>query len=147
MGFAVDEQNESMSSYGRDVASEAPWPLSLAGYAEVVRKGGAATGYANRLVAVYAKLADYLADGRAALVVNHGGVAEMGAVACLPNADHFAWGSHFEPLTFKLWWLSSPGVRREGVSKPQTASTNEITKCGFDVGFVLLNHHLKQQGD
>ena len=97
MGFAVDEQNELMSSYGSDVEREAPWPLSCAGYAEVIRKGGAATRYANQLVAIYTKLAEYLAEGRSALVVNHGGVAELGAVACLPDADHFAWGSHFEP--------------------------------------------------
>ena len=97
MGFAVDEQNELMSSYGNDVEREAPWPLSLAGYAEVIRKGGTTAKYANQLVAVYTKLADYIADGRAALVINHGGIVEMGAVACLPDADHFAWGSHFEP--------------------------------------------------
>jgi broad specificity phosphatase PhoE len=96
MGFAVDEQNALMSSYGHDVEREAPWPLSCAAYAEVIRKGGAAARYANQLVAVYTKLANYLAEGRSALVVNHGGIVEMGAVACLPDADHLAWGSHFE---------------------------------------------------
>jgi broad specificity phosphatase PhoE len=96
MGFAVDEQNELMSTYGMDVEREAPWPLSCAGYAEVIRKGGAAARHASQLVAVYTKLANYLVDGRSALVVNHGGIVELGAVACLPDADHFAWGSHFE---------------------------------------------------
>jgi len=96
MGFGVDEFNETMSSYDNNVGHEAPWPLSLAGYAQVVSKGGAAAQYANQLVAVYTKLANYLMDGRAALVVNHGGILELGAVACLPNADHFAWGSHFD---------------------------------------------------
>ena len=105
MGFAVDEFNETMSSYGSDVEREAPWPLSPAGYAEVVRNGGAAARYANQLVVVYTKLANYLADGRAALVVNHGGILEMGAVACLPNADHFAWGSHFDYCEgIRLFW-------------------------------------------
>lgn len=96
MGFAVDEQNELMSSYEDDVGREAPWPLSLAGYAEILRKGGAAAYYANQLAEIYAKLIEYLADGRAALVINHGGIAEMGAVACLPDANHLSWGSHFE---------------------------------------------------
>jgi broad specificity phosphatase PhoE len=105
MGFAVDEQIELMSTTGNAVEREAPWPLSLAGYAEEVGKGGAAAKYANQLVAVYAKLANYLADGRAALVINHGGVAELGAVACLPDADHFAWGSHFECCEgVRLFW-------------------------------------------
>jgi len=114
MGFAVDEQNELMSSYGDGVEREAPWPLSLAGYAEVVRNGGAATRYANQLAEVYAKLANYLADERAALVINHGGVAELGAVACLPDADHFKWGSHFEYCEgIKLFWEEGKWVDGE----------------------------------
>ena len=105
MGFGVDEFNETMSTYGSAVEHEAPWPLSIAGYAEVVRAGGAAANYANQLVAIYTKLANYLADGRAALVVNHGGVLELGAVVCLPNADHFAWGSHFDYCEgIRLFW-------------------------------------------
>jgi len=106
MGFAVDEQNELMSTYGDDVEREAPWPRSPAGYAEVIRSGGtAAARYANQLAEVYAKLANYLADGRAALVVNHGGVLEMGAVASLPNADHFTWGPHFDYCEgIRLFW-------------------------------------------
>ena len=97
MGFAVDEQNELMSSYGSAVEREAPWPLSLAGYAEAVGKGGAAAKYSNQLARFYVELTEYLAEGRSALVINHGGVLELGVVACLPNADHAAWGSHFEP--------------------------------------------------
>jgi len=105
MGFAVDEQIELMSTYGSDVGREVPWPLSCAGYAEVVSKGGAAAQYANQLAEVYTKLANYLADGRSALVINHGGILEMGAVACLPDADHISWGSHFEYCEgIRLFW-------------------------------------------
>ena len=105
MGFAPDELNELMSSYGSEVEREAPWPLSCAGYAEVVRNGGASARYANLLIAAYTKLADYLLDGRAALVVNHGGILELGAVACLPEADHFKWGTHFDYCEgIKLFW-------------------------------------------
>jgi broad specificity phosphatase PhoE len=105
MGFAVDEFNETMSSYGSDVEREAPWPLTIAEYARVVRKGKAAGEYAQRLVEYYTKLANYLMDGRAALVINHGGIAEMGAVACLPDADHFVWGTHFDFCEgIRLFW-------------------------------------------
>lgn len=114
MGFAVDEQNELMSSYGNAVEREAPWPLSLAGYAEVVSNGGAAAKYANQLAALYTKLANFLADGRAALVINHGGVLELGAVACLPDADHIAWGSHFEYCEgVRLFWDDDKFVNAE----------------------------------
>jgi broad specificity phosphatase PhoE len=105
MGFAVDEQNELMSSYGSSVELEAPWPLSLAEYAEVVRRGGAAAQYANQLADVYRQLADSLAERSAALVVNHGGVLELGAVACLPDADHTAWGPYFDYCEgIRLFW-------------------------------------------
>jgi broad specificity phosphatase PhoE len=105
MGFAVDEQNELMNTYGDAVEREAPWPLSLAGYAEVVKNGGAAARYAKRLMDVYTKIANFLSEGRAALVVNHGGVAELGAVACLPDADHVKWGSHLEYCDgIRLFW-------------------------------------------
>lgn len=105
MGFAVDEQNELMSSYPSAVEREAPWPLSLAAYAEAVRRGGAAARYGAKLVDVYTSLADYLVDGRAALVVNHGGVLELGLIAALPDADHTQWGSHFDYCEgARLFW-------------------------------------------
>jgi hypothetical protein len=75
---------------------------------------GAAAQYANQLADVYGKLADYLADGRKALVINHGGVLELGAVACLPNADHLAWGSHFEYCEgIRLFWDDGKFVEGE----------------------------------
>jgi broad specificity phosphatase PhoE len=105
MGFAVDQQIELMSTYRNDVGREAPWPLSPAGYAEAVQGGGAAARYANQLVELYSKLINYLAEGRAALVINHGGILELGAVACLPDADHFTWGSHFDYCEgIRLFW-------------------------------------------
>ena len=114
MGFAVDEQFELMSTYGNDVGREAPWPLSLAGYAEVVSKGGAAARYANQLADVYRKLLHYVSDDHAALVINHGGVLEMGAVACLPDADHFSWGSHFDYCEgIRLFWENDKFVNAE----------------------------------
>ena len=114
MGYAVDEQIELMSSYGNTVGMEAPWPLSCAGYAEVVRKGGAAAEYANQLADIYTKIANYISEGRKALVVNHGGVLELGAVACLPDADHIAWGSHFEYCEgIRLFWDDGKFVEGE----------------------------------
>ena len=105
MGFAVDEQSELMSTYGSAVEHEAPGPLSLAGYAEAVSQGAAAWRYATQLLDFYIRLANFLAEGRSALVINHGGIVEMAAVAALPNADHVKWGSHFECCEgVRLFW-------------------------------------------
>ena len=119
MGFAVDEQNELMSSYSDAVEMEAPWPLSPAQYAEIIETGGAAARYANQLADFYQSIANYLADGRAGLVVNHGGVAEMGAIACLPTADHFSWGPHFECCEgVRLFWEDGQFVNAEILRVP-----------------------------
>jgi broad specificity phosphatase PhoE len=105
MGFAVDEQNELMSTMGPDVDAEAPWPLPPAEYAKAVRRGKAAACYAEQLAEFYFQLADRLEEGQSALVINHGGVVELGAVACLPDADHTSWGAHFECCEgVRLFW-------------------------------------------
>jgi len=76
MGFAVDEQIELMGTYGNDVEAEVPWPQTFEVYAEEFRRGGALTKYAKKLARIYQELADYLPEGRAALVVNHGGIVK-----------------------------------------------------------------------
>lgn len=114
MGFAVHEQLELMSSYGSDVESEAPWPLSFAGYAEVVRNDGAAARYARQLAEYYSELAGRLRKGRAALVVNHGGVLELGVVACVPDADYASWGDAANYCEgARLFWEDNKFVRAE----------------------------------
>lgn len=114
MGFAVDEQLELMSAYGPGVEAEAPWPQTFAGYAEAYRRGGAVTRYGKRLAKVYKDLEDYLSDGRAALVVNHGGIVEIGAIACLAEtglklqgkAVHYCEG-------VRLFWEDGKCVKAE----------------------------------
>jgi broad specificity phosphatase PhoE len=114
MGFAVNEQNELMSSYGMDVEREAPWPQSFAAYSKAVRQGGAAASYAHRLAAFYSKLAGYLAEGRAALVINHGGVLELGVVAGLPDADYGSWGDAVDYCEgARLSWKDGKFVKAE----------------------------------
>jgi broad specificity phosphatase PhoE len=114
MGFAVDEQVELMSTYGDDVEHEAPWPQSFAAYAKAVRRGGSAAQYAEQLASYYAGLADYLAEGRAALVINHGGVLELGVVAAFPNADYESWGWAADTCEgARLYWEAGKCVNAE----------------------------------
>ena len=92
MGFAVNGQSELMSMYGADVEREVRWPQPFAAYARAVRRGGSAQSYAMQLAAYYARLTEYLDDNGAALVINHGGVVEMGVTASFPDADYESWG-------------------------------------------------------
>ena len=97
MGFGVDEQVELLNTYGDSVEAEIPWPASFAEYTEPIKRAsGAPRRYADRLVEFYCQLAEALPDGGTALVISHGGVVEIGAAACLPNADHAAWGKYVE---------------------------------------------------
>lgn len=96
MGFQVDEQVELLNTYGDSVESEIPWPASFDEYTAPVLRGGAPKRYAERLLAYYTALVESLPEGGAALVITHGGVVEIGAVACFPNADHLAWGNYVE---------------------------------------------------
>jgi broad specificity phosphatase PhoE len=114
MGFAVDEQVELMSSVSNEVEFEVPWPQSPAVYASAIRNGEATAQYANQLADFYHQLVNDLPDGSAALVINHGGIAEMGAVACLPDVDHASWGPHFECCEgVRLFWEGEKFVKVE----------------------------------
>ncbi len=105
MGFAVDEQDELMSTYGNAVDKEAPWPQSFEFYAEIVKHNGASAKYAHKLAKYYAGIMDYISEGRSALAINHGGVVELGIVGCLPGFDFSQWG---EPVHYcegaRLYW-------------------------------------------
>jgi broad specificity phosphatase PhoE len=120
MGFAVDEQVELMSSYGSDVEREAPWPQSFAAYAKAVKQGDAARRYANQLAEHYTNLADFLADDRAALVINHGGVLELGVVASFPEADYESWGEEADYCEgTRLYWEDGKCVNAEVLRVPK----------------------------
>jgi broad specificity phosphatase PhoE len=92
MGFAVDEQVELMSAYDDLVEHEVPWPQDFVVYAKAVRRDKAAAHYAKKLAGFYAELAATLMENSAALVINHGGIVELGVVATFPNAEYESWG-------------------------------------------------------
>jgi broad specificity phosphatase PhoE len=120
MGFAVDEQIELMSSYGADVEREVPWPQSFAAYSKAVKDDGAAGRYAKNLAEYYAELADYLADGRAAMAINHGGVLELGVVACLPKAEYESWGDAVDYCGgARLFWEDGKCINAEVLRVPK----------------------------
>ena len=105
MGFAVDEQEEMLNTYGRNVEKEAPWPQSFDFYSEVIKHDGAPAMFARQLADFYVGIMNYISEGRSALVINHGGVVELGIVGCLPNFDFSRWG---DPVNYcegaRLYW-------------------------------------------
>ena len=114
MGFAVDEQNELLSTTGRDVEREAPWPQPFVNYAEIVKQNGAASKYAQKLADYYAVMMSQIYEGGSALVINHGGIVELGIIGCLPDNDFSVWG---DPVNYcegaRLFWEDGKFVSGE----------------------------------
>ena len=96
MGFAVDEQIGALSEMGEDVDAGIGWPATFAQVAAAVRAGGAVARFAAEEARLWRGIAAGLPDGAAALVISHGGIVELGAVACAPDADHGSWGPHLD---------------------------------------------------
>lgn len=92
MGFAVNEQVELMSTYDDAVEHEVPWPQDFAIYAQAVQRDKAAAHYAKKLARFYTELAKTLPENGTALVINHGGIVELGVVESFPSADYESWG-------------------------------------------------------
>lgn len=115
MGFAVNEQSTLMSSYGSyDVDKEVPWPQPFSVYTAAIHSKGAAAKYGSKLAKYYRSMLDRVAEGRAALAVNHGGIVEVGVVACLPETDLELWGG---PIDYcegvRLHWEDGKFVKGE----------------------------------
>ena len=114
MGFAVDAQDELLNTYGSAVETEIPWPADFAEYAAALRRDGPAAKYGRKLLTYYTTLLRQIADGRAALVISHGGVVELSAVACVPGEDYAAWGSHLDLCEgVRLSWVDGGFVKAE----------------------------------
>jgi broad specificity phosphatase PhoE len=93
MGFAVDEQAELLFTYGSGIERIVPWPQPFAAY-QSARKEPEVAAYLHQLAGFYQKLATNLPENGKALVVNHGGVVELSAVACLPDFDFSGFGDY-----------------------------------------------------
>jgi broad specificity phosphatase PhoE len=92
MGYAVDYELEELAPANGLVSTEIDLDDSYAEVARAVKLGRHAASYAKGLAKLWRELITLAGDGGSVLVITHGGVIEMGVVACLPNADATVWG-------------------------------------------------------
>ncbi len=92
MGFAVDEQAPLLAEMGADVDAEVDWTGGFPEFARAIRLGRATARFARAQAELLRAIALALPEGGRALVISHGGIVEAGAIGCLPDADHAAWG-------------------------------------------------------
>lgn len=92
MGFEVDETMEELGEITAATIDEIGWPNSFEGIMRIVAQGGPCARIADDQAKLWRRIAGRLSDSERALIVSHGGVIELGAVASLPEADHSEWG-------------------------------------------------------
>jgi len=93
MGFAVDQQDDRLRSFGVIVDAEIAWDAGFAAWSHAVSAGRAAARFAHRQATLLRELAASLPEGGRALVITHGGFVEAAAIASLPHAEPAAWGA------------------------------------------------------
>ena len=94
MGFAVDEVRDDLHMDRADGGLPAD-VLELSRFeefAEAVAGGGRVKKFAEDLRDTWADVARSLGRGGRGLIVGHGAMIELGAIAALPGSDHARWG-------------------------------------------------------
>jgi hypoxanthine phosphoribosyltransferase/broad specificity phosphatase PhoE len=94
MGFAVDEQNEILNQLTPGVEDEVAWDAGFAAFALAAQLAGETARYSQAMADFWRTTLEETPNGDSVLMVTHGGIVEAGAVACLPQADHVAWGPY-----------------------------------------------------
>ena len=96
MGFAVDTRAELLSGLGEyvdaELETENAYGAGYAAFARVFAQRELTREFGQELEELLRNLAESLPENGQALVVSHGGIVELSAVACLPDANHSAWG-------------------------------------------------------
>jgi broad specificity phosphatase PhoE len=100
MGFAVDHELVTLTAEDElyTAAEESQWwqaEQPFAALADVIEAEPAYHRYAHAEAALWRDLLTPLGYTDAALVIGHSGSLEAALVACLPAADHTAWGRPF----------------------------------------------------
>lgn len=97
MGHEVDQFVESLGQLPDDVTAEIDFPSPFRRVSQAVAANGAAARFAAGLADQWRQVVEQVPDDGRALIVTHGLFIELGAVACLPDADHALWG---EPIGY-----------------------------------------------
>ena len=93
MGFEVDEIDKSLAHIPTEaIAGLASWPASFSVVSSAVRAGGPAADFGTIVADTWRSIVERIPDSTRALIVTHGGLVEVGAVAAVPDYPHAEWG-------------------------------------------------------
>lgn len=112
MGYAVDDILEFSCGYvpGEfEHHDQWRWEAAYVRFAEMRNAETTLTKNAARDATLWAGLLTAVPNGGRVLIVSHGGSIEPTLVACLPDADHRAWGKPFSHCDGVLLTFASSG--------------------------------------
>ena len=93
MGFEVDETIESLAHIPKGVQrSIDEWPSPFSVVSQAVSSGGPAAKFGAALAGIWSSIVERIPESSQVLVITHGGLVEVGAVAALPDYPHAEWG-------------------------------------------------------
>lgn len=92
LGYAVHYELDELMPADGIVSTEVDLDASFADVARAIKIGRHAASYAQDMAKLWRELITLAGDGGSVLVITHGGVIELGVVACMPDADAAQWG-------------------------------------------------------
>lgn len=94
MGYGIDQEVQDLAVVGKGAMAEIDWPMSFSQFTERTRPGTALAQRGSELSALLLRIANEIGEGRSVLLLSHGAVIEMAAIASTPWLDHTTWGPH-----------------------------------------------------
>ncbi len=91
-GFEVSETLDALSLLPEEVFVETGWPANFEQVGNSVAAQGASANFARAQADLWQTIVERVPEGKQALIVSHGGIVELGAVALAPHANHKEWG-------------------------------------------------------
>ena len=92
MGYAPHGQLEELNPVGTTIQ----WDAGFASFASLRKQGGPTVKMFDVQGQLWQMIINSISEGGAVLVITHGGIVEMGAVACMPHSNHATWGAYVD---------------------------------------------------
>jgi broad specificity phosphatase PhoE len=92
MGWKVNETVELLAHYPDDLIEQIGWPAPFSHLADVVARDSTIADFAAQMANMWHKIASEIPPAGNGLIISHGGIVELGAIASVLGADHKSWG-------------------------------------------------------
>lgn len=92
MGYEINETLELCGDLPNSVFDDVGWPRCFDSVSKSVKQSIILQNYSSTQAACWTSILRKIPDSTSALLISHGCILELGAVGCLPEANHSEWG-------------------------------------------------------